>query len=418
MVYLMTEEQKEECKLIEQIDKTENIITTLVENIYRDESYQEYLKDLEVSDTKSDAKKLSSIKQTFSNIRIFNKHSEPLFLAKDIGIIIGASNINQMIKSYTNTEKVEAYIAKDGKIDKKMFLTKHGIYRVLFTNKTKLSELFRGFIYKLIDHMMSFEQERLCTIINELTKDNPRLTEDAMKEINVNALKYQVLYEQEREQRMELETEVDYTEMYIKQLKIDKQHMIERIKYRDYEYSTEDNALALDILKHKYLKEISISLVNPKILDDLFHNPKSPYDLEDEKYILTRYKDDYRFLIKTFNVNNHINNDDIYYLHLTYLPHKSNESGKEKQKEKEATVIKVDDEPELNNAPAEPDFYPVDVDYIYDRASFSELIEELKVDNPHYNISKNKRGLSGLIFKTSIEDIKHIVKKLLVKSPA
>jgi hypothetical protein len=357
-------------------------------------------------------------KVTQKSYQVLNKPLVTSEFSKDIGIIIGASNINQMIKSYTNTEKVEAYIAKDGKIDKKMFLTKHGIYRVLFTNKTKLSELFRGFIYKLIDHMMSFEQERLCTIINELTKDNPRLTEDAMKEINVNALKYQVLYEQEREQRMELETEVDYTEMYIKQLKIDKQHMIERIKYRDYEYSTEDNALALDILKHKYLKEISISLVNPKILDDLFHNPKSPYDLEDEKYILTRYKDDYRFLIKTFNVNNHINNDDIYYLHLTYLPHKSNESGKEKQKEKEATVIKVDDEPELNNAPAEPDFYPVDVDYIYDRASFSELIEELKVDNPHYNISKNKRGLSGLIFKTSIEDIKHIVKKLLVKSPA
>lgn len=411
----MTESTGEECKVINQIDKTENIITTLVENIYRDDLYQDYLKDLEVSDTKSDAKKLTNIKQTFSNIRIFNTHSEPLFLAKDIGIIIGASNVNQMTKSYTTTERVEAYINKDGKRVKKIFLTKHGIYRILFNNKTKLSELFRGFIYKLIDHMMSFENERLRGIINEFAKENPHLISEALDEISINALKYRQLYESERDQRLELETEIDYNEMYIEQLKIDKTHIVERIRHRDYEYNTEDDIVALNILKHKYLKEISISLVNPRILDEIFKNPKSQYNIDDEKFVLARYKNDYNFLIKTFNVNRVINDEDTYYIHISYFTPKSNDSGKKKPTNKSSANDNNND-PDFDTTDNEPDFYKVGSDYLYDRSAFNDLIETLKSETPYYNISKNKRGISGLIFKSSIENIKFIVKQILIKT--
>ena len=85
--------------IFKELNEVQSIVGTLVENIYNDDSYQEYLNELQENDSVTSTKKAQNIKQTFTDLRVFNTHSEPLFLANDIGVIIGASNVNQMVKN-------------------------------------------------------------------------------------------------------------------------------------------------------------------------------------------------------------------------------------------------------------------------------------------------------------------------------
>ena len=53
-------------------------------------------------------KKASMIKNTISNIKVFNTNVKPLFLAKDIGILMGISHINMLVKKF-DKESISGY---------------------------------------------------------------------------------------------------------------------------------------------------------------------------------------------------------------------------------------------------------------------------------------------------------------------
>lgn len=278
-------------KIYEPIMEVQNIIGSLVDSIYNDTIYQTYLTNLENS-TETEQKKATIIKRTFTDIRVFNTNANPLFLARDIGILMGVTNINSMIKNYNETEKQYGYILQKNKLKQTHFLTRNGVYRTLFNSRTKLSEVFRGFIYKLLDHMFQYEIDKLKSILTQFTVDNPNLVKESIVELYDNVNKYKQLYEIEHREKQlwELKAEQEYNrflstehekteieirnsfnEMYIKQLEVDKSaylNKIHAIKDDMGSFMNEDSE-ALIALKKRFLKEINIFIATPTHLEKL-----------------------------------------------------------------------------------------------------------------------------------------------------
>lgn len=388
---------EEDIPVFRELNEVQSIVGTLVENIYNDDAYQEYLNELDASDVKNSAKKVANIKNTCSTIRAFNNVNNPLFLAHDIGVIIGATNVNQMIKNYTDSEKMTGHILDHkGRNVKKTFLTRHGVYRILFNNKTKLAEVFRGFIYKLVDHMVYYENDKLRDIIKQYASENKDLINESILELNENLSKYKELYEEEKQECHRLETAQVYSEMYIKQLKIDKDNILDKLDDRRYGEDADEISLALDILKKKFLKEFTISLVNPILLDDVFDKSKKKITPRHETIIYDNYKSNYDFLVKSFEKNKKINTEDILYISLSYgTPDKGDK------------VDKV----ETDNK----DYVHVASDYVMDKKKFSELLDILKTDCDTYQLPKSKK-ISTIIYKTTIEYIQLVARNILVQS--
>ena len=383
----------DEIVILNQVENVQTIIGTLVDNIYHDTSYQEYLKELEDSDAKSSNKKVVNIKQTFADLKVFNTNREPLFLANDIGIIIGASNVKTMIKNYSDVEKVTGYITDSkGRISKKQLLTKHGVYRILLTNRSKLSDVFRGFIYKLIDHMIDNELNTLQKIIKEFSDENPVLVSEAIQELDVNTRHYQELYELEKKERIEVETALSFNEMYIEQLKIEKANIFSKIDSKHEDLKLDETHQALELLKKKFFSKFSISLVSPTILDKVF-SEKSQYDIENEAYILDAYKDNFAFTTMSYDLNKRINIEELFYLVLTLKPAKSKSTEVEE--------------------PKSEDYIEVASDYVADKKIFVNLIEVLKTECDFYQIPR-KKSATSFIFKTTIEHIKMINRNLIL----
>lgn len=392
--------QESSLTVFEPISEVKNIISTLVENIYNEEVYQNYLQDLEES-SETGEKKAERIKKTFSTIRVFNSNSDPLFLARDIGIILGVSNINAMIKNYNSSEMKVGLLDAKTKMSKKYFLTRHGVYRVLFNNRTKLSEVFRGFIYKLIDHMLNYEVDKLKGIINEFTKENPDLVKESIIELNDNFKKYKEMYEKERidrerwelqsqkeytlrqqaeDERNEAEIENDYNSMYIKQLKEEKYDTLERIYKIKYDNAVyDDNELIINELKKKYLKEFYIHLVHPDIIDKI---KEIDTENEDERKFIEKYKFEYEFNAKIIEQYKQIDLEDLLFIRVSF---KKEENDK---------------------------FLYMTSDYVYDKTQYQKLIEILKTDEEYYTLSK--KTTCDIVFKTTVENIKSAAKSLLV----
>jgi len=386
----MTEEQ-----IYEEVVEAQNIIGTLVDNIYHDDAYQDYLTELESNDDKSSIKKVANIKSTFSNIKIFNTNTEPLFLAQDIGIIIGATNIKAMIKNFNSREKVTGNIRISGKVVNKEFLTKRGIYRILLTNRTKLSDVFRDFIYELIDHMVNNEVGKLNSIIKKYREENPELIKEASTELYDNIRKYKQLYEEEFNERSLLETEVSIKNMYIEQLKLDKENAQKKIKNLKYESSISEENIIINNLKKKYMKEFDVYLVPPETLKNVFTGI-NPINKIKNSFILDDYISNYDMLTRSLALDSKINEEEILYVNFSYKTKKSDK------------VSTSDNEIAQNNQIC------IMTDYIHDKNKYSELIDILKKEFDHYRTVKGKNSTSNIIFELSIDDIKRALRDLML----
>jgi BRO family protein len=402
----MTNNTNDEIIIFKQIREPMSVLNTLIEGIYHEESYQEYLEELQSNDSKTLAKKAANIKQTFADLRLFNTNTEPLFLASDIGIILGVANVNQMVKKYTNTEKVIGHIKSEkGKITKKTFLTRYGVYRIIFNNNTtKLSIVFREFIYKLIDHMAKNELASLRKIIHDLSTDNKDLIKESIIELNENVLKYKVLYEEEMQDRIELTIENNYNEMYINQLKLDREKFLDKLEYRRCNDNTDENMVSINLLKKKFMKEFTISLVNPEILDTIFLSKKFQYD-ESEKFVFDDYRDNYNFIVVNYINFKKINTEELYYLVIDYKA-SSKETTKETLKETSEISREI-----LEESIKLKDYIHVASDYVMDRKKYYELVEVLKTECDTYNVPGPKKKV---IYKSTIENIHFITKHFLL----
>jgi prophage antirepressor-like protein len=269
------------------VPDTQGIIMTLVDNINSDEIFQKHVIKLDTSELPKDKKKASTIKDTIKNIKIFNTKVNPLFLAKDIGILLGISHINMIVKKFEKEEKVIGYITQpNNKIKKVIFLSRHGLYRCFFTSRSPLAKLFRKFICNLIDHMITEEAEIMKKLAIVFQAENPQLIKDGMNDLQIKLLEFEVLYLEEQKKnkllkdqseldhQLLLETKTEKTDveiinsfnmMHIEQLKKDKLQYQEKLKDARNDYLDEDDVIAteLQIFKRKFMKPLQIYIINP-----------------------------------------------------------------------------------------------------------------------------------------------------------
>ncbi len=383
----------------EPVYEAENIMSTLMDNIYNDENYQAYLSSLEDSD-KTERKKAQIIKKTFMEIKVFNTNIEPLFIARDLGILMGIANINSTIKNYNDTEKIEGYIINNGKIKKKNFLTRNGVYRILLNSRTKLSDVFRGFIYKLLDHMIFCEIDKLKFIMNQYVLENPNQVKESLLELHENVNKYKKLYEHEKKEReiwvlkaeeeheknTELEKEKNilevqnlYDQMYVEQLKKDKNVYLDKIQSIKYG-ELDDDREVLDFMKKKFLKEIYIYAALPLYIEKIVNKTKAP----ENDNIIEEYNSSYKYSIVDFEKNADMIGDfELYY----YINHKK---------------IENNDKYEY-----------IASEWVLEKNKYTELINLLEKNCHKLTISDSKKG-KYYLFKTSLEYIRSICLDLLL----
>jgi prophage antirepressor-like protein len=280
--------EKKKDQVYKMVPEAENIILTLVENLTNNELFQKHVNKLHESALPKDKKKSLIINKTIQNIKVFNTKINPLFLATDIGVLVGISQINYVIKKFEPEEKVEGYITINNKIKKVIFLTKHGIYRCFFASRSPLARLFRKFICNLIDHMVENESEMMAKISAKFQKENKELLQKGIQDLQNKLVdietkyieeqkKTQMLaiqYDDEYKKRIEIEEEnieIDilnsYNTMHIEQLKKEKQACMSRINDIKNNIIEEDNnsieTIELRILKEKYMKPMYIYILTP-----------------------------------------------------------------------------------------------------------------------------------------------------------
>lgn len=408
-----------EYKIYEPILEVKSIISMLVENIYNNQSYQSYLSNLEESPEESDIKKAKVIKKTFMDIRVFNTNSNPLFLARDIGVLTGASNINNMLKNYNDDEKVIGYIEHKGVLKKKYFLTRHGIYRTLMNSRTKLSEVFRGFIYKILDHMQNYESEKLKALMQQYANENPELIKHSLLELHDNVNKYMYLYEKEKKERLlwetkaeeehyrcneieqekiEMEIECNYREMQAQQLENEKKIALSKLitikeeQYMDQAYVIDE----LDIMKKKFLKEITIFILKPDYAEKLLFRKKPTDETpnhEEEKEFLEEYKTRFNLHMDFIKTSIDLIDDCIMYYYISFKSINTYELENIKDK-----------------------YVYLTTDYVYNKDKFNDLLEILKNESDHFRISPSDKIINNFIYKTNYEHIKSVLHDLLIQS--
>jgi len=270
------------------IPESTNIIMTLVDSINTNETFQRHVNKLSDSNNQKDQKKALLINTTIHKIKVFNTKINPLFLAKDIGILMGISQINYLIRKFEPEERVMGYITKNNKTKKVIFLTKHGIYRCFFASRSPLARLFRKFICNLIDHMIENESEIMEKLSAKFQVENDELIKNGMADLHNKLTEIESKYIEEKkktllleiqceeEQKKRIETEGENTEisilntynmMHIEQLKKEKSECINQIKtIRDNVISDKSESIDLieiKLLKEKFMKPMYIYILHP-----------------------------------------------------------------------------------------------------------------------------------------------------------
>jgi hypothetical protein len=185
---------------------TDTIISKFLDIVYNRNQFQKNILHLKNS-TDKDKKKALIIEKTATNLRVFGESNNLLFIARDIGILMGYSNIKLQLKYYTNNEKVIGlYQLNNGKISKMEYLTWKGVVRASMNSRSALGDLFREALYESLNAAGIDSFSKYVTIAVE---NNPELADRALSELDKNMEYYKKLYEQETLQRQLLQKNLE-----------------------------------------------------------------------------------------------------------------------------------------------------------------------------------------------------------------
>jgi hypothetical protein len=292
--------------IYDSVSCSENIITKLVNSFNNNITYTKYVKTLSDSDDIKNQKIALKINRTLTEIKVFNTKSNPLFLASDIGILLGLSNINTMIKKFDESEMIEGFIIKNNKEKRVLFLTNHGLKRCFVTStKSPLALLLKTFCYDLLDHMLENEPETTKKIATKLLINNSEMFDAGMTDLSNKLInlesKYideqkkssrlECLYNNEQTKRIELQEQTNkveiinsYNTMYIEQLKKEKEAHLNTIKNINetisYNENTSIDTIELRLLKEKFMKPLYIYILHPDYFNKLLINKKKQLKLD------------------------------------------------------------------------------------------------------------------------------------------
>jgi prophage antirepressor-like protein len=412
----------DEKKIYKCIPDTKNIIMKLVSSINTDETFQKHVSKLSNSIIEKDNNKALLINQTIHNIKVFNTKVRPLFLAKDIGILMGISQINVLIRKFEPEEKIIGYIKNNNKIKKVIFLTRHGIYRCFFASRSPLAKLFRKFICNLVDHMIEHEAEIMNKISKTFQIENPELIEQGMNDLQNKLKEYQIKlleeekksqmleeqYENERKERIKFEEENTETEiinsysmMQIKQLEHDKNKYISTIKTIQENFIEEsnenlckntfiDDASELKMLKEKFMKPIYIHILHPVYFIKLLKNKHKELSVNNNFTDNSNTIEQINYLINDkiylnnfhniFSKSSNIETDELLYYYISFVRDVS----------KENKIINISKQ------------------WVMNKKHFSHIINSLENSCECINFTNIN------IYKTSIGEIIEIIKEEII----
>lgn len=151
----------------------------------------------EVKDAKSIINLMASTTNPrFSALKIYGSTLNPCYMPSDIGFLLDIKNVDSVTKNFTSREIIFASIIGHDKPVK--LLTEHGLYRLLFINNTSVGEVFREFVYMVLDklkeqrvaHLDNIQEEMKKKFNEELVKASEYLTtklQNLELEVSANA---------------------------------------------------------------------------------------------------------------------------------------------------------------------------------------------------------------------------------------
>lgn len=285
------------------IQQADTVFTRLLDNLYKNNDFQKNINRLELG-SDNEKKKAQVIKRTVSKIRIYGDITQPLLLARDVGILMGISNIRLQLKYYNSSEKVIGlYQLNNGKTSQVEYLTWKGFIRAASNSRSAMSDVFREFIYSLVAECVN-DPELLAKVSKRVIENNPEMIDKAMEEFDHNMAHYKLLYEKESLQKQLLQDGLD-NEIQLRLIAESKQadaelnalmnehNMKQMMQYKNFYEQTilnlyewpSTNEQELTLLKRRFLKPIYIYAPHPNIYKEWAAKPEGDAAADFAQYL-------------------------------------------------------------------------------------------------------------------------------------
>ena len=413
-----------EISTYKELPHTKNILSSLIENVNNDILFQKYVNKLQLSKESSDNKKACMLRGTMESIRVFGSASNPLFLATDVGILMGISHVHLLIKKFEQDEKVMGYMElPNGKTKKIIFLTKLGVYRCFFASRSPLAKLFRKFIVNLVDHVISYESDLLKKISDKFQVDNPELIENGINDLYEKLDTYQnkyieeknkiddlsIKYKEIKQENMELDIAGNKNMMYIEQLKTEKHNYLSRIKHMQ-EVCEDENSIDIvenKLMREKYLRPIYLYIFYPTYLKSLLvsaiNRAEKEEKKEEKKEEQSESDSDDDESKNIANIKSLLKDIKSYEKNFTYM---TSEQHNERLLQDEILYYYIGFSAIKTK---ENKLICVNKQRVMNKTHFDKTIEELKKISTYITLNSNK-----VLFKTSIEEVKGVIQEQFI----
>jgi prophage antirepressor-like protein len=114
------------------------------------------------------------------NIQVYGTYDEPLFKAKDIGDLLGMSNIREVIKNFNNKQRCDVSLTDAiGREQNTTFLTEQGLYKVLMRSRKKIAEQFQDWVCEVVEEIRKNGKYELEENKRQLEERNKQIEETA-----------------------------------------------------------------------------------------------------------------------------------------------------------------------------------------------------------------------------------------------
>lgn len=237
----------------------------------------------------------------FSSMKIYGTSEQPLYVANDIGTLLEIKNIDKLLKNYTPKECIAARIKN---VDKPIkLLTRHGMYRIMFDSTSPVSEVFRIFVYTVLDKLLDEGEVKLKSVQSDMQQLYGAELDRATKylQVRVQNLENEILVASQITRRAtELmhnkEHEAGRLYQESQQMKLKMHKLEQQLLSMELNAEKPEDEQLLNYLKDKYLKKCFVYLL-PTRDDDEY-----PYDYND------------------YNIHNPPDENDTMYYRITKMP--------------------------------------------------------------------------------------------------
>jgi prophage antirepressor-like protein len=301
------------------INPTDNVFSELLDNLYNKDEFKQNITQLETG-TDSEKKKADLIKNTVNTIRVYGNANEPLLLAKDVGILMGITDMRFHLRNCDSSQKViGSYQSDNGKITDEEFLTLRGFNKIAHSSRSVMSKVFQIFVSELLKAAMG--RPIFDEATNRVIENNPELVEEAFIEYENNLNHLKLLYEKTDLENKLLKERID-NETQLRLIAEKKRNNAEltaliqtnvakkTLEYKNhyetallkmYEELPSTHHQVLDIVMSKFLKPLYIYAPHPKLYKEWLM--KKNEDISDFIQYIPEYPDRMDYIINRLNDN-------------------------------------------------------------------------------------------------------------------